>query len=260
MKRLILIQNDFAGAGKTTLAQCFEHYLNLHRVPHHSVVVAETVVTDSPRPQLDGNDLGVPEFLMELDQSDLVVMEIETGMTEAFQRFFEKCQLDAVLNEVGYDLTVAVPVTGEEESFDGVMIASEVYADAAQYLIVHTPTGSSYDRESRLWERSHAARVMDMFEAVDMMMPPATDALEFQLKMRHTELHDVIHSDGSDAVLHTELSKWLRKTAVQLDVVKKYAFGDAFRPEVHVISVEEKTKKRRGRKPKGALMEALAAA
>jgi hypothetical protein len=260
MKRLILIQNDYAGAGKTTLAQCFEQYLNLHRVAHHSVVVAETVVTDSSRPQLDGNDLGVPEFLTQLDQSDLVIMEIETGMTEAFQRFFEKCQLDAVLAEVGYDLTVAIPVTGEEESFDGVIIASEVYADAAQYLIVHTPTGSSYDRESRLWERSHAARVMDMFEAVDMMMPPAADSLEFQLKVRHAELHEVIHTDSSDATLHAELTKWLRKIDVQLDVVKKYAFGDAFRPEVHVITVEEKTKKRRGRKPKGALMEALAAA
>lgn len=260
MKRLILIQNDYAGAGKTTLAQCFEQYLNLHRVPHHGVVVAENVVTSSTRSQLDGNDLCVTEFLTQLDQSDLVIMEIDTGMTEAFQRFFGKCQLDAVLAEAGYDLTVAIPVTGEEESFDGVTIASEVYADAAQYLIVHTPTGSSYDRESRLWERSHAARVMDMFEAVDMMMPPALDALESQLKMRHADLHEVIHTDASEAVLHAELGKWLRKLNAQLDVVKKYAFGDAFRPEVHVITVEEKTKKRRGRKPKGALMEALAAA
>lgn len=260
MKRLILIQNDFAGAGKTTLAQCIESYLNLHKVPHHSVVLAEARLTDSPRPQMDADDLVMSNFIGHLDQSDLVVLEVETGMTDAFHRFCEKNQLDLVLSELGFDTTVAVPVTSDEESFDGVTLAAEIFADTAQYLVVHTPTGSAYDREDRLWERSHAARVMDMFEAVDMTMPPAPDSLEFQLKIRHTELHEVIHSDGTDVILHAELTKWTRKMSIQFDAVKKYLFGDAFRPEVHVLPVSEKTKKRRGRKPKGALMEALAAA
>lgn len=260
MKRLILIQNDFAGAGKTTLAQCFESYLNTHRVPHHSMVLTETVSAASSRMQIDAEELCLPNFIENLEESDLVILEVETVMTDAFQRFFEKQQLDAVLAELGYEVTVAIPVTGEEESFDGVMQAAELYADTAQYLVVHSPTGSAYDGESSLWERSRAARVMDMFEAVDMMMPPSPDSLEFQLKVRHVELHEIIHTDEDDLVLHAEVSKWLRKVSAQLDAVKKYAFGDAFRPEVHVIPVTEKKRKSRGRKPKGALMEALAAA
>ncbi len=260
MKRLILIQNDYAGAGKTTLAQCFETYLRLHRVPHHSMVLAETPFTDSHRPQLDVDDLVLSRFIPHLDQSDLVILEVETGMTDAFHDFFEKCQLDLVLNEMGFDMTVAIPVTGDEESFDGVTMAAEVFADTVQYMVVHTPTGSSYDRESRTWERSRAARVLDMFEAVDMVLPSAPDALEFQLKMRHLELHEVIQVDETDPTLHAEVSKWNRKTTAQMDVVKKYLFGDAFRPEVHVMPVAETARKRRGRKPKGPLMEALAAA
>ncbi len=260
MKRLILIQNDYAGAGKTTLAQCFDFYLNLHRVPHHSMVLTDTPLTDSPRPQLDADELTLSRFIPHLDQSDLVILEVETGMTDAFQRFHEKSQLDLVLSELGFDMTVVLPVTGEEESFDGVSLAAEIFADTAQYLVAHNPTGSSYDRESRMWERSHAARVMDMFEAVDMVVPSAPDSLEFQLKVRHQDLHEVVHVDETDAVLHTEVTKWMRKVTAQLDAVKKYLFGDAFRPEVHVIPVSEKSKKRRGRKPKGALMEALAAA
>jgi hypothetical protein len=161
---------------------------------------------------------------------------------------------------MGWDLTVVVPVTSEEESFDAVTTAAEVFSDCAQYFVVHTPTSSFYDDESLAWERTHAARVMDMFEAVDMNMPSAPDSLEYQLKIRHVELFEAVHVTDADPTLHTEVAKWLRKFAAQLDVARKYVFGDAFRPEIRVLPAKEQARKSRGRKPKGAmaLMQALA--
>lgn len=260
MKRLILIQNDYAGAGKTTLAQCFDHYLNMHRVPHHNAVLTEATDASRTRSQMDADDLTMPVFVGLLDKSDLLILEVESAMTDLFHRFYEKNELANLLPELGWDMTVVVPVTSEEESFDAVTVAAEVFSDCAQYFIVHTPTSSFYDDESHTWERSHAARVMDMFEAVDMNMPPAPDSLEFQMKVRHTELPEVIEVDDSDPVLHTEVAKWFRKVGAQLDTAKKYVFGDAFRPEIHVIPVKDQTRKTRGRKPKGAmaLLQALA--
>lgn len=82
MKRLILIQNDYAGAGKTTLAQCFDHYLNIHRVPHHNAVLTETIDVTRSRSQMDADDLKLPVFIGLLDKSDLLILEIETGMTD----------------------------------------------------------------------------------------------------------------------------------------------------------------------------------
>lgn len=253
MKRLILIQNDYAGAGKTTLAQCFDHYLNIHRVPHHNAVLTETTDVNRTRSQMDADDLKLAVFIGLLDKSDLLILEVESGMTDLFYGFYEKHELAALLPEMGWDMTVVVPVTSEEESFDAVTTAAEVFSDAAQYFVVHTPTSSFYDDESRAWERSHAARVMDMFEAVDMDMPPAPDSLEFQLKVRHAELPDVIEVTDADPVLHTEVSKWFRKVGAQLDTTKKYVFGDAFRPEILVLPSKEQARKTKGRKPKGAM-------
>ena len=260
MKRLILIQNDYAGAGKTTLAQCFDHYLNMHRVPHHNAVLTETSDPSRVRSQIDAAGLALSSFTGLLSQGDLLILEIETGMTDLFYAFYDRHELANLLPEMGWDVTVVVPVTSEEESFDGVTTAADVFSDCAQYFIVHTPTSSFYNDESRAWERSHAARVMDMFEAVDMNMPAAPDSLEFQLKVRHTELPEVIEISEEDPVLHTEVAKWFRKVGAQLDTAKKYVFGDAFRPEIHVAPTKEHARKTRGRKPKGALMQALAEA
>jgi hypothetical protein len=253
MKRLILIQNDYAGAGKTTLAQCFDHYLNLHRVPHHNAVLREVADANCPRSQVEADELTLPTFIGLLDKSDLLVLEIESGMTDLFYDFYEKHELPNLLNEMGWDMTTVVPVTSEEESFDSVTTAAEVFSDCAQYFVVHTPTSSFYDDESRAWERSHAARVMDMFEAVDMHMPSAPPPLEFQLKIRHMELFEAVQVTDADPTLHAEVIKWLRKFDAQLDVARKYVFGDSFRPEIRVLPAKEHVRKSRGRKPKGAM-------
>lgn len=258
MKRLILIQSDYAGAGKTTLAQCFERYLHLHRVPHHSAVLTESTDGNSARAEIALDELSVSTFLSHLRHADLVLFEIETGLADAFHAFYLKAELGNVLSEWGFEMTVVVPVTSEEESFDAVALAAEVFSDATQYLVAHTPTSSSYDDESSHWEHSHAARVMDMFEAVDMGMPAAQSGLEFQLKTRHVELHRVIAGREEDPALEAEVAKWFRKVAAQLDALQKYLFGDAFRPEIRVILPKEHARKTRGRKPKSALMQALA--
>src|SRR5215208_4403096 len=105
MKRLILIQNDYAGAGKTTLAQCFDHYLNMHRVPHHNAVLTETTDVNCTRSQMDADDLQLPVFIGLLDKSDLLILEIEAGMTDLFYAFYEKNELSNLLHDMGWDMT-----------------------------------------------------------------------------------------------------------------------------------------------------------
>src|SRR3954469_2590791 len=101
MKRLILIQNDYAGAGKTTLAQCFDHYLNMHRVSHHSAVLTETTDVNRTRSQMDADDLKLPVLIGLLDKSDLLILEIEAGMSDLFYSFYEKQELANLLHEMG---------------------------------------------------------------------------------------------------------------------------------------------------------------
>ena len=257
MKKLILIQNDYPAAGKTSLAQSMHNYLESHRVPHHSVVLAETLDESRTAPQISAEGLRMSVLEEHLAAADLVIVEIESGLAGHFNKFYDKHNLGEVLQEMGFEVTVAVPVTGEEESFDGVITATEAFSDDAQYLIVHTPSSSYYDEDERLWEHCYAARVMDMFEAADVDMPATSDLLQGMLAIRHTDLTTAITSAETDDVLKAEISKWSRRVGAQLDSVRKYAFGDAFRPGVIVPPLIEPKKVR---KPRSKKMEGVLAA
>ena len=245
MKKLILIQNDYPGAGKTSLAHSMHQYLENHRVPHHSVLLAETLDDSRTVAQIEAGYLNLQSFIAALDTSDLILMEIETGLAGHFNKFFEKHELAELLPEMGFELMVAVSVTGEEESYEGVIAAAEIFSDDAQYLIVHTPSSSCYDEDERLWEHCYAARVMDMFEAVDLDMPPTTDMLEAMLAIKHTDLTTAITCPDADEAMKPEIAKWNRRVAAQLDSVRKYAFGDAFRPGVFVAPPADEPRKTR---------------
>ena len=259
MKRLILIQNDYSGAGKTTLSQCLHHYLESYQVPHHRVALVEARDETTRQEQIEVEHFEMPSLIAHLDRSDLVILEIESGLTQHFNKFYEKRELEQLLPEMGFELTVLIPVTSEEESFDGVLSAAEVFSDTAQYLVVHTPTSSFYDDDEQLWDKSYAARVMDMFEAADMEMPTCHDMLEYKLKTTHAELPVAMETTAqTDEAMHAEVSKWFRRVACQLDSVRKYVFGDAFRPAI-ALPPPEKTRKRNTKPRAKAKMHDMAA-
>jgi len=257
MKQLILIQNDYSGAGKSTLSECLHQYLEKVRIPHHRFTVCENADSENGTPCMESADLRLKDFIGHLDQCDLVIGEIATGAADAFHNFYSHHELENVLSEMGYHLTVALPVTSDRESFSGVIEAAEVYSDSAMYLIVHTPTGSSYDEDEHFWERSRAARVMDMFEAVDIKMPACHEGLEFKLKVAHVDLVDALcHSDRVQSETQDEITKWMRGVTTQLNNVRTYLFGDTFRPAIHIAPAP--TQARRTRKPKAVAPAAAA--
>ena len=162
---------------------------------------------------------------------------------EFFATFYKRNELDNLLPELGFELAVLVPVTSDRESFDGVTEAAETYSDSAHYLIVHTPTGSCYDDDERAWERSYAARVMDMFEAADLDMPATPETLDLKLKLSHRELPEAMAEPAVDPEMHQEISKWFRRVASQFESARNYIFGDAFRPTI-VLAPEPKRRRR----------------
>lgn len=261
MKRLILIQNDYSGAGKSTLTQCLHQYLASYQVPHHTVVLTERECPEVAHAQIEAVDLGIESLSEQLEKSNLVVMEVESDLTQHFNKFYEKNELDRLLAAKNFDLTVVLPVTSEVESFDGVLSAAETFSENAQYLIVHTPTSSFYEDDTKLWDKSYPAKVMDMFEATDMDMPVCDNNLVHAMKTRQTDLPEALQSAATtDEQLHAEVSRWFRKVAVSLDSVRKYLFGDAFLPAVAVkapvADAPKKVRKSRHRE----LDEAMAAA
>ncbi|MFO1485946.1 MAG: hypothetical protein U1F71_21475 [Verrucomicrobiaceae bacterium] len=230
MKKLILIQNDYPGTGKSTLALCFHRYLQQFGVPHQMLsLVEEDAPANSGFTPMDVSSLTPREFFAHVDASPLTVLDIATGLGEYFNKFYQSSELDHIFNEAGIELSVVLPVTADRESFDSVIEAAEVFSDNAQYLIAHLVT-SCYDEDDKVWDTSYAARVMDMFEAVELHIPEITFHLE--LSTEHMSLDHALQQSAAEERLGKEYTKWHRRVMGQVDSARQYLFGDAFRPTV----------------------------
>jgi hypothetical protein len=229
MKKLLLITNDYPGAGKSTVIRLLRRYLTTHKVAHQFVVLDECPESIEPEAVfLNPVQSGVDELLQVIDQPGITVMEAASGMGEVFLKMYEQHDLYESFQSLGIDVTVVLPVNNESESFEAVTDAAEVFSDTVQYLIAHSTT-SSYLEDSSAWDSSYAARVMDMFEAVELRFPEASIEMEQAFRMHHTYLAPALMEADPEATYGKDCGKWLRRAIGQIETARQYLFGDHFR-------------------------------
>jgi hypothetical protein len=243
MKKLILLQNDYPSTGKSTLARCFSHYLNRFGVSHQLKTLVEEAEEDDEEHLLDASRMTPRSFLEILDESPITVLEVATGQGEFFGKFYTDHGLDMVLEAAGVSVSVVLPVTSEAESFDSVIEAAEIYSDHAEYLIAHLIT-SSYEDDDKIWDRCYAARVMDMFEAVELHIPEVGFQIEHELHARHLDLSDVLLDASIQESLGKDFTKWHNRVLGQVESARQYLFGEAFRPTLLPKPLEKKSRVR----------------
>ena len=233
MKKLILIQNDHPGTGKSALANSIHQYLRMADSQHKQILIVDENAENSANDStvFDAITLNPDDFFAAIDSAPITICELQTGMGEFFGRFFQQHEIDNLLHEAGIGLTVVLPVTGDAESFESVIEAAEVYSDNAEYAIAHLVT-SSYDDDDKIWDTSYAARVMDMFEAVEVHIPETTFQLEIELRSQHIDLAGALSQTNPDETYGGEFTKWFQKVLSQIDGVRQYLFGDDFRATV----------------------------
>jgi hypothetical protein len=235
MKRLILIQNDFAGSGKTTLMRALQRYLDRHQAPHLALCLTEVEGNDEdgvhrlPVDALYQN--GLAPYLQAVD---LVLLEVESGLAEAVSEYFDHSNVLASLGQDGLEILIAMPVTSDEESFDGVLAAARTYGDQVQYAVFHMATGSEYDEDEAVWENSKAARMMDLLDGVDVIVPAPSSELEAEIHTIDLDLSDALAHEWTQMPLQALLQNWLVKLSAQLDPARRLLFGDAFRAVIAV--------------------------
>ncbi len=247
MKKLILIQNDFSGSGKSTVVRLLRRYLNQHRVPHQFIMLDEEEISSEPEVQyLNPTQPGVMRQLLDvLEESQINIMEAATGFGELVAKLYEQHEFYSVLSDMGIELTVVLPVTNDPESFDAVTQAAEIYSDNVQYLIAHNTT-SAYDEDDGSWDSCYAARVMDMFEAVELRFPSSGVEMDNAFRTQHTHLAAALQEPDAESLYGKEFARWYKRSIGQVETARQYLFGDAFR------SLADTTKEpaKRGRKAK----------
>ena len=241
MKKLIILQNDYPSTGKSTLARCFSHYLNRFGVSHQLKTLVEETELDDEEHLLDSSRLTPRSFMEVLEDSPITILEIATGQSEFFGKFYTNHDLAQTLDEADVTLSVVLPVTSESESFDSVIEAAEIYSDHAEYLIAHLIT-SSYEDDDKVWDTSYAARVMDMFEAVELHIPEVDFQIEHELHARHMDLSDLLLDAETQLAMGKDFTKWHSRVLGQVESARQYLFGECFRPTVQPKPLEKKTR------------------
>jgi hypothetical protein len=243
MKKLILIQNDFAGAGKSTVVRLLRRYLNQHHVPHQFIVMDEEESSIEPDAiYLNPSHSAIAELTEHVDNHDITLVEVATGMGEVFAKLYEQHELYNILPEMEVEITVILPVTNTPESFDAVTEAAETFSDNVQYLIAHNTT-SAYDEDDGSWDASHAARVMDMFEAVELRFPEAGAEMENTFRAMRTNLPESLLQASPETVFGKEYNKWLKRSMGQVEAARQYLFGDNFRTLAEVSAPAKRGRK-----------------
>ena len=252
MKKLILIQNDYPGAGKSTLVRLLRRYLNQHRVSHQFIVLdEEEMCHEGDARCLNPTQSGFHKHLLQaLEESDITLVEAASGMGEMMCRAYDQHELYSAFADLGVETTVVLPVNNDSESFDAVTEAAEAYSDNVQYLIAHSTTGA-YDDDDGSWDSSYAARVMDMFEAVELRFPAAGVEMETAFRLHHTDLAAALLEADAEDRYGKEFGRWLKRSMGQTETARQYLFGDAFRS----LADNSKEPTKRGRKPKAVTQE-----
>ncbi|HCN75914.1 MAG TPA: hypothetical protein DIT13_01820 [Verrucomicrobiales bacterium] len=229
MKKLILLQNDYPSTGKSTLAHCFSHYLKQFGVAHQRVTLLEDAENSDDEHALDASTITKRRLFDLMEEAPITLLESASGMGEFFCGFYQNHHLEQSLDEEGVSLSVVLPVTTEVDSFDSVIEAVETFSDHAEYTIAHLVT-SCYEEDERAWDRSYAARVMDMYDAVELHIPEVGFQVELELRARHLSLSQALMDPGVTETFGKDYNKWLARVTGQIDSARRYLFGEAFRP------------------------------
>jgi len=241
MKKLILIQNDYPSTGKSTLARCFSRYLSQYGVSHQLKTLVDETTRGGDNTIIDSTRLTLRSFMEILEDSPITILETTTGMGEYFNKFYQTHDLNHSLFAANFTTSVVLPITGEHDSFDSVIEAAEVYSDNVEYLIAHLIT-SSYEDDDKSWDSSYAARVMDMYEAVELHIPEIGFQVDMELRSQHKDLAEAILSPDAAEQYGKDFTKWHSRVMGQIDSARQYLFGEAFKPTTQPKIAEKKVR------------------
>jgi hypothetical protein len=209
MKKLIVVVNDLERSGNSTVARTLSHHLKSEEVKHLLVTSNEMDMTDSfPGEFWDLEDqFEVSQLISAIDRHDAVVVDIHSGAARNWGDLFESEDLENLLAELDAEMTVVIPDTRTERCNEEICDLAEIFADQANYIIVH----HSGDKRNEIkWKGSLAEKAIRYLGASEVEMPGISDELRTALANAGIDLPEALNMPSAlPRFAEVQVSQWL---------------------------------------------------
>lgn len=227
MKKLIVVVNDLERSGKSTLARALSHHLQTEEVRHILVTSNEMDMTDTfPGEFWDLEDqFEVSQLISAIDRHDAVVLDVHTGAARNWGDFIESEDLENVLAEIDAEMVLVIPDSRSERCNEEITDLAEIFADLANYLIVHLPGDK---RNEVKWKGSPAEKAIRYLGATEIDFPGISGELRTALDNSGIEMPEALNNPTSlPRFAEVQVTQWLERASQALAGANDQLIPDA---------------------------------
>lgn len=226
MKKLIVVVNDLERSGKSTLARTLAHHLKAEDIKHLLVTSNEMDMTDSfPGEFWDLEDqFEVSQLISAIDRHEAVVVDVHTGAARNWGDLFESEDLENLLAEIDAEMTLVIPNNRSERCNEEICDLAEIFADQANYVIVHLPGDG---RNELKWKGSPAEKAIRYLGATNVEFPAISDELVTALENADLELPEALNKPSAlPRFAEVQVSQWIERASESLSVGNEHLIPD----------------------------------
>ncbi len=227
MKKLIVVVNDLERSGNSAIARALSHHLKSEEVKHLLVTSNEMDMTDSfPGEFWDLEDqFEVSQLIAAIDRYDAVVLDVHSGAARNWADLFESEDLENLLAELDAEMTLVIPDTRSERCNEEIYDLAEIFADQADYVIVHLP---GEKRNEIKWKGSVAEKAIRYLGASEVEMPGLSDELRTALDNAGLELPEALNKPSAlPRFAEVQVTQWLERASACLAAGNEHLVPDA---------------------------------
>lgn len=175
MKKLIIVANDADACGKTTLTALLSGYVQRKGLRQTIALTSQDQELPGDTVLLDAEDGFAPGELVDLvDHAQVVIVDVNTGGAEGFEKHFFRHRLDEALDEIECGVTVILPVCDDAAVLHNAQDRARVWNKCAELVVVWLPLPAD---EHQTYAGSPAQRYFSQLGASEMKLPLVSDCV-----------------------------------------------------------------------------------
>lgn len=167
---------------------------------------------------IDAEEGFAPQELVDLvDHAQVVIVDVNTGGTERFEKHFFRSRLDEALDEIECGVTVVLPVCDDAMVLHSAQARARAWNKCAELIVVRMPLAADEPQEYR---GSPAQRFLSQLGATEIKLPLVHDCILDEI--------DALDLDVPLALTQRQhLARYVRNELLAWEVLACESLGEA---------------------------------